>query len=85
MIKDDQDSDRPHAHEAQGLDHKKPNPERKKAGHATIREHSSKRTYKKTSQESKHSTEDSGATPGGCARAPPLEKTMTLRLQFINR
>jgi hypothetical protein len=39
-IKDGQDSDRPHAHEARGLDRKKPNPERKKAGHATIQEHS---------------------------------------------
>jgi hypothetical protein len=78
MIKDGQDSDRPHAHEARGLDREKPNPERKKAGHAMIREHSSKRTYKKTSEESKHSTKASGARPGGCARAPPPEKATTL-------
>jgi hypothetical protein len=50
-----------------------------------IQEHSSKRTYKKTSEESKHSTEASGATPGGCARVPPSEKTTMLRLQFMNR
>jgi hypothetical protein len=45
MIKDSQDSDRPHAHEARGLDRRKPNFERKKTEYATIREHSSiKRT-----------------------------------------
>jgi hypothetical protein len=40
MIKDGQDLDRPHAHEARGLDRRKPNLERKKTEHATIREHS---------------------------------------------
>jgi hypothetical protein len=44
-IKDGQDSDRPHAYEARGLDRRKPNFERKKTEHAMIREHSSiKRT-----------------------------------------
>jgi hypothetical protein len=33
-IKDGQDSDRPHAHEARGLDRRKPNLEWKKTGHA---------------------------------------------------
>jgi hypothetical protein len=31
----------------------------------------------KTSEESNHSSEASGATPGGCARAHPLEQSIT--------
>jgi hypothetical protein len=31
----------------------------------------------KTSEESNHSSEASGATPGGCARAHPLEQNIT--------
>jgi hypothetical protein len=31
----------------------------------------------KTTEESKHSSEASGATPGGCARAHPLEQSVT--------
>jgi hypothetical protein len=31
----------------------------------------------KTSEESNHSSKASGATPGGCARAHPLEQNMT--------
>jgi hypothetical protein len=40
MIKDGQDSDRPHTHQARGLGCRKPNFERKKTEHVTIREHS---------------------------------------------
>jgi hypothetical protein len=32
-----------------------------------------------------YSSEASGATPGGCARAPPPEKSTALRLQFISK
>jgi hypothetical protein len=31
----------------------------------------------KTSKESNHSSEASGATPGGCAHAHPLEQSVT--------
>jgi hypothetical protein len=60
------------------LNRRKPNLERKKIEHATMREHFLDKSVQKASEESKYSTEASGATPGGCACVHPLEKATTL-------
>jgi hypothetical protein len=63
-------------HKARGLDRKKANLERKGTERATIAQSGSTPQYNalKTSEVSKHSTEASGATPGGCARTHPPER-----------
>jgi hypothetical protein len=76
MIKDGQDTDRPHAHEARGISrHKLALTKEDQMCHgSSSTEASLKHNMLKALEGVTHSSEASGATPSGCARTHPLEE-----------
>jgi hypothetical protein len=74
MIKDGQDSDRPHAHEARGLDCKKPNPERKRKDTSRFENIPKKERTKRPRRSQNTPPRPRGLHPAGALARPHRKK-----------